>query len=167
MKYKKLTRRFALVASSAASMAFLWFGVALGATEAPFSIHKRPVPTGEDLVVLLPAMVGPYKRDPLPEGAKLASDEDLNINYRSGADTVNVGLSRPESVDDAREAIKVTREEAVATKIPMRDAKYSLKTDPAYFHVGDFIAWSRGQYFFYAKASSPAALARFMAAFPY
>lgn len=167
MKHNRLRRRFALVASSAASMAFLWFGVALGGTEPPFSIHKRPVPTGEDLAVLLPAVVGAFKRDRLPERAKLAADEDLNINYRSGGDTVNVGLSKPESVDEAREAIKVSRDEAVASKIPIRDAKYSLKTDPAYFHVGDFIAWSRGQYFFYAKASSPAALARFMAAFPY
>jgi hypothetical protein len=163
----KLTRRGALVAGYAGWMGCLSLGVAFGATEPPFSIHKRPMPSGQDLAVLLPAEVGIFKRDALPEGARLAADEDLNIDYRAEGETVNVGLSKPESVEDAREAIKVSREEAMSSRIPVRDARYSLKTDPAYFHVGDFIAWSRGQYFFYAKASSPAALDRFMSAFPF
>jgi hypothetical protein len=163
MKRRSLTRRSALAAS-----VFLWFGVAArGAEEPPFSINKRPMPSGSDLAILLPAVVGEFKRDALPGDARLAADEDLNIDYRSGGDTVNFGLSKPESLADAREAIKVSRDEAVASKVPMRDAKYSLTTDPAYFYVGDFVAWSRGQYFFYAKANSPAALTRFMSAFPF
>jgi hypothetical protein len=136
-------------------------------TGTPFSIHTRPMPQGEDLNVLLPAKVGSFVRDELPTGAKLKSDEDLNIDYRSGSSTVNFGISKSETVADAREAIKVSRDEAVASKIAIRDAKYSLKTDPAYFHVGDFIAWTRGTYFMYAKASSPQVLAQFMATFPY
>jgi hypothetical protein len=166
MKHSKLTRRVALVSGFIASLAFLSSGVAHG-QESPFSIHARPMPSGTDLAVLLPAAVGGFKRDALQEDAKLKADEDLNVDYRSGADTVNVGLSKPESVEDAREAIKVSRDEAVLSKVPMRDAKYSVKTDPAYFYVGDFVAWSRGQYFFYAKANSPAALAAFMSAFPF
>jgi hypothetical protein len=166
MKHTRLTRRSALVSGFIASMAFLSSGAAHG-QESPFSIHARPMPSGADLAVLLPAAVGGFKRDALQEDAKLKADEDLNVDYRSGADTVNVGLSKPESVEDAREAIKVSRDEAVLSKVPMRDAKYSVKTDPAYFYVGDFVAWSRGQYFFYAKANSPAALAAFMSAFPF
>jgi hypothetical protein len=61
----------------------------------------------------------------------------------------------------------VSRDEAVRSKVPMAGAKTSLKSEPAYFHAHDFIAWSRGTYFFYAKASTPDALARFMATFPY
>jgi hypothetical protein len=168
MKHSRQTRRSAFVSVAAASIASLWVCVAArGAEQAPFSIQERPMPTGTDLAVLLPATVGSFKRDVLPPDARLAADEDLNIDYRSGGDTVNFGLSRPESVADAREAIKVSRDEAVASKVPMRGAQYSLTTDPAYFYVGDFVAWSRGQYFFYAKANSPAALDRFMSAFPF
>lgn len=125
------------------------------------------MPSGTDLAALLPATVGAFTRDELPADAKLSADEDLNVDYRSGSDTVSFGLSRPDSVADARDAIEVTRDEAVASKVPMRDANYSVTTDPAYFHAGDFVAWTRGRYFFYAKASSPAVLERFMAAFPY
>jgi hypothetical protein len=149
-----------------ASMLLLCAVPALGGP-APFSIDERPMPSGSDVAILVPPVVGTFKRDPLPAGAKLSSDEDLNVNYRSGDETVNVGLSKPESVQDAREAIKVSRDEAVASKVPMRGAKYSLGTDPGYFYVGDFVAWNRGQYFFYAKASSAAALTRFMSAFPF
>jgi hypothetical protein len=137
------------------------------AADAPFGLHKRPMPAGTDLNLLLPATLGPFKRDALPAGAKLSSTEDVTVSYRSGGDTIDVGASRAESVNDAREAIKVTREEAVASKISTRGEKLSLKSDPAYFHVGDFIAWTRGPYFFYAKANSPDALARFMAVYPY
>ena len=125
MKHSSLTRRSALLSGAAASIAALWFGARRrGAEEPPFSIHKRPLPSGADLAVLLPAMVGSFMRDSLPEGARLAADEDLNIDYRAGGDTVNFGLSKPESVADAREAIKVSRDEAVAGKVPMRDAEY-------------------------------------------
>ena len=135
--------------------------------EPPFAIHRRRMPAGEDLNVLLPPVLESFKRDALPAGATLKSDEDLNVTYRSGGDTVDMGISKPESAADAREAIKVSREEAVASKISLRGERFSLKGEPAYFHVGDFIAWSRGQYFFYAKASSAATLARFMAVYPF
>jgi hypothetical protein len=159
------TRRVLLVA--------LVCGTGLGAPAlaadggAPFGIDRRPMPQGTDLEKLLPATVGGFRRDALPKDAKLASDEDLNVTYRSGADSVDVGLSKPDTVEDVREAIKVSREEGVRSGVPMSGARYSLRTDPAYFQAGDFIAWSRGTWFFYAKASSPAALARFMGAFPW
>jgi hypothetical protein len=138
-----------------------------GESAAPFGVDRRPQPQGANLEQLLPATVGTFRREALAKDARLASDEDLNVSYVDGKDSVDVGLSRPETVEDAREAIKVSRDEAVQSKVPMTGARLSLKTDPAYFQAGDFIAWSRGTYFFYAKASSPAALARFMTAFPY
>ena len=157
---------------------FVLFGLCVGCvltalpataaeSAAPFGVDRRPQPQGANLEQLLPATVGAFRREALAKGARLASDEDLNVTYGDGKDSVDVGLSRPETVDDAREAVKVSRDEAVQSKVPMAGARYSLKTDPAYFQAGDFVAWTRGTYFFYAKASSPAALARFMAAFPY
>jgi hypothetical protein len=134
---------------------------------APFGIDKRPMPSGSNLETLLPAKVGAFAREPLSKDLKLKSDEDVNVTYRAGNDSIDVGLSKPESIADARDAIEVTRDEAVQSKVPMKGARTSLKTDPAYFHAHDFISWTRGTYFFYAKASSPEALARFMAAFPY
>jgi len=136
-------------------------------TGAPFGIDKRPAPSGSNLETLLPAKVGAFVRDALPKDAKLKSDEDLNVTYRAGKDGVDVGLSKPDSIADARDAIQVSRDEAVQSKVPMAGSRTSLKTDPAYFQAHDFIAWSRGTYFFYAKASSPEALAKFMAAFPF
>ena len=164
---QEVNRREVLHVASAA-MGMLVIGAA-GAQDArtPFSIHARPMPKGEDLNTLLPAKVGSFVRDELPKGAKLASDEDLNITYRAGSHTVSFGISKSDTVEDAREAIKVTRDEAVASKVPMRDAKYSPKTDPAFFYAGDFISWTRGTYFMYAKATSPQALGQFMAAYPY
>jgi hypothetical protein len=166
MSHSVFTRRAVLVSMCAGSAAMMCVAQAAN-EEPPFALHKRPMPQGEDLNVLLPAMLGPFKRDALAADAKLKSDEDLNVTYRAGNETVNVGLSRADTVDDARDAINVSREEAKASKVPLKGEKLSLKTDPAYFHVGDFIAWTRGRYFFYAKASSPATLTRFMAVYPF
>jgi hypothetical protein len=135
--------------------------------DAPFGIDKRPMPSGRNLEVLVPALVGTFKRDALPAGAKPSSDEDLNVTYRSGKDRIDFGFSIPETAADAHEAIKVTREEGIASKVPMKGASYSVGTEPSFFNAADFISWSRGNYFFYAKANSAEALASFMKAFPY
>jgi hypothetical protein len=133
----------------------------------PFGIDKRPMPSGTDLNTLVPVTVGAFRRDSLPPGAKPPSDEDLNVTYKSGADSVFFGFSIPEAVADAHEAIKVTREEAIASKVDIKGEQYAVGTDPSYFRAGSFMSWSRGRYFFYAKASSPAALESFLRAFPY
>jgi hypothetical protein len=120
-----------------------------------------------DLNTLVPATVGAFEREPLPAGAQPPSDEDLTVTYKSGADSVFFGFSIPETAADAHEAVKVTRAEAVASKVVMKGEQYSVGTDPSYFRVAGFMSWSRGKYFFYAKASSPSALESFMRAFPY
>src|SRR5215207_5593496 len=133
----------------------------------PFGVDKRPAPSGTDLEVLVPASVGAFRRDALPAGARPRSDEDLNVTYRHGAETVFFGFSIPETAADAYEAVRVTREEAVASRVNLKGEQYSVGTDPSYFRAGSFMSWSRGKYFFYAKASSPRALEGFMRAFPY
>jgi hypothetical protein len=133
----------------------------------PFGVDKRPAPSGTDLAVLVPTSVGAFRRDALPAGSGPRADEDLNVTYRSGAESVFFGFSIPESAADAHEAVKVTRDEAVASKVSLKGEQYSVGTDPSYFRAGSFMSWSRGRYFFYAKASSPRALEDFMRAFPY
>ena len=133
----------------------------------PFGIDKRPMPTGTDLNVLVPPTVGSFTREQLPADAKARSDEDLNVTYKSGSDSVFFGFSIPDTPADAYEAVKVTREEAIASKVNMKGEQYVIRKDPSYFKVADFMSWTRGRYFFYAKANSPAALEKFMRAFPF
>lgn len=133
----------------------------------PFGIDKRPQPTGTNLEVLLPKSVGTFTREDLPAGAKPRSDEDLNVEYRSGNETIFFGFSIPETEKDAFAAIKVTRQEAIDSRISLLGEKYLIGKNPSYFKIADFMSWTRGKYFFYAKASSPQALERFMRSFPF
>lgn len=52
-------------------------------------------------------------------------------------------------------------------KVNMKGEQYVIGKDPSYFKVAGFMSWTRGKYFFYAKANSPAALEKFMRAFPF
>ena len=133
----------------------------------PYGIDRRPQPQGNDLAVLLPPHVGPFTRAALPEGARLRSDEDLNTTYTAEGDTVFIGLSRPETIDDARAAVTTTREEAVASKVDVRRASYRVGGDPSFFKTDKFMSWTRGSYFYYVDANRASALERFMRAFPY
>jgi hypothetical protein len=134
---------------------------------APFDVGKRPMPSGSDLSILVPETVGPFKREALPADANARSDQDLNVTYKAGSDSIFFGFSIPETANDAYEAVKVTREEAIASKVDMKGEHYVVGKDPSYFKVKDFMSWTRGRYFFYAKASSAAALEKFMSSFPF
>jgi hypothetical protein len=133
----------------------------------PYDVDKRAAPPGSDLTILLPLTVGTFKRQPFPPGAKPPAHEDINTTYTSGKDSVFVGFSIPDSAEDAHAAVETTRTEAVASKISLKGELYSVGTEPSYFKLPKFMSWSRGKYFFYADASSPEALDRFMRAFPY
>jgi hypothetical protein len=143
------------------------------AANAPYQLAQRPMPKGTDLEVLLPRTVGTFTRAPLPPGTKTPVDEDLNVDYSSGTEKVNVGFSIPGNPNDAHEAIRIAREETIATLKKagkgkeLQQAQESIGTPTSYYKVQDFIAWSRGGYFFYAKANSAAALDAFMRAFPF
>jgi hypothetical protein len=132
---------------------------------APFGIDQRPMPSGADLEKLVPMTVGSFKRPAFPAGTQAPSDQDLNVTYISGADSVFFGFSIPGDTKSAREAVRIARGEAGSDAL--KDGQYSDDTEPTYFRSGEFMAWTRGGYFFYANASSPAALEAFMKAFPY
>jgi hypothetical protein len=139
----------------------------------PYALDRRPMPDGRDPETLLPRQVGSFARRPFPRGTIVGADEDLNADYTDGRETVNVGFSLTAGPAEAQLAVRVTSKEAIDQ---LRRSKgepdpelivASDDTDPSFCKIGDFIAWSRGEYFFYAKASTPAALDRFMESFPY
>ena len=133
----------------------------------PFGIDRRPQPAGTDLNVLLPKRVGVFEREDFPAGLKAPTDEDLNVEYRAGKDSTFFGFSIPGTEKDAREAVRVTRAEAIQTGLSLKGELYEIKKNPCFFKIAAFMSWSRGGYFFYAQANSPAALESFIKAFPY
>jgi hypothetical protein len=142
---------------------------ALAATEegAPFGIGTRPQPSGSDLNQLLPEKVGRFTRPPFKPETKIPDDEDLTVTYSAGADRVDVGFSIAESAEDAQEGVKTTREEARAEKKPRKGEQYQIRKELSFYYLSDFVSWTRVNYFYYAKASSPAVLEEFMAKFPH
>jgi hypothetical protein len=143
------------------------------AAAAPYQLDKRPMPKGQDLEALLPRKVGAFTREAFPAGTKPSDSEDVNIDYKSGNDVVNVGFSIPGNAKDAHEGIRTAKAETIAELKQLKRTKEiataleQLDRPTSYYKVADFIAWSRGGYFFYAKAKSAASLDAFMTAFPY
>jgi hypothetical protein len=141
--------------------------------QAPYQLDKRPMPKGQDLETLLPRKVGTFTREAFPAGTKPSDSEDINVDYKSGADVVNVGFSIPGNEKDANEGIRTAKDETIAELKHLRRAKEiataleRLDQPTSYYKVADFIVWSRGGYFFYAKAKNAAALDAFMSAFPF
>ena len=130
------------------------------------------MPNSQDPDILLPRQVGPYARRPFPRGLRVGI-EDLNADYTDGRSTVNVGISITEKPKDAHTAIRTLRQEALGQRkrdgVKGAEARMyeSIGTEPSFYKFDDFIAWSRGGYLYYAKASSAAALDRFMEGFPF
>lgn len=139
----------------------------------PFALDTRPSPAGRSPELLLPRQVGGFSRRPFPNGTRIEGTADLNADYTDGRDTVNIGLSVTEKVEDAQAAIRTLKQEALefarrrASGGPMPMASESIGTDPSFYRIGEMIGWSRGGYFFYARASSESGLDRFMEQFPF
>jgi hypothetical protein len=134
----------------------------------PFGIAARPEPAGALAAQVLPAKVGRFVREEVAKTAPIPSDEDFNVTYRAGKDSIFVGLSRPGSAADLKAAVQTSRQDAVSDKsIDRKGEIYCVASAPYFYKIPDFIAWTRKSMFFYADASSPAVLAEFMQAFPY
>ena len=134
----------------------------------PYGISARSEPKAAEAGGILPPKVGRFMRDDIPANTAVPADEDFNVTYRSGKDSIFIGLSRPGSTADLKEAVRTSREDAVSDSSINRTGEiYCIASPPFFYKIPDFIAWTRGPYFFYADASSPAVLAEFMKAFPY
>ena len=133
----------------------------------PFSIDKRPQPSGTNLEILLPPSVGAFKRGVISGNTDPFAGEDITAQYQAGKDRIFFGFSIGDTENDVFEAIKITRQEAINSKISIKNEQYVIGKNPSFFKIGDFMSWSRGRYFFYAKGSSAASLDHFMKAFPF
>jgi hypothetical protein len=134
----------------------------------PFGIAAKQQPAGTSVAKILPARVGRFVREPIAGDVLVPMNEDFNITYRSGSDSVFIGLSRPGAVADLKEAVGTSRQDAVSDKSINRQGEiYCVTSAPFFYKIPDFISWTRGPYFLYADASSPAVLIDFMTAFPY
>src|SRR5688500_18987113 len=134
----------------------------------PYGISARTEPKEAEAGGILPPKVGRFTRDDIPANTTVPADEDFNVTYRSGKDSIFIGLSRPGSTGDLKEAVRTSREDAVSdSSIDRTGEIYCVTSSPFFYKIPDFIAWTHGPYFFYADASSPAALSEFMKSFPY
>lgn len=134
----------------------------------PFGLAGRVEPTSDVVSEALPMKIGRFVREDVPEGAVIPADEDFTITYRSGRDTALVGLSRPGKPADLKDAVRTSHADVVADKSIDRTGElYCVASAPYFFKVRDFIAWTRGRYFFSAHASSPDVLVEFIQDFPY
>jgi hypothetical protein len=134
----------------------------------PFGIGAKQQPAGDTIAHLLPAKIGRFARESIPGDAVVPTNEDFNVTYRSGKASVFIGLSRPGSAADLKEAVETSRVDAVSDRSINRQGEiYCVTSAPFFYKIPDFIAWTRGPYFLYADASSQAVLTEFMTTFPY
>ncbi|MFH1267082.1 MAG: hypothetical protein ABIK89_15250, partial [Planctomycetota bacterium] len=130
----------------------------------------RPMPTGDDLEVLLPSQVGAFVREPIRVPRDIHHDP-IYANYRLGSSGVFVELGICGEPDGAQQAITTAKRETDA-EFPDVSQENTLGTDPSYLRtvntLGAFFAWTRGSYYFSAHAKGGEAdLDAFMSAFPY
>jgi hypothetical protein len=136
-------------------------------TAVPYGLDRRPSPEGIALGDILTANIGPFRRGPLETDA-LPTNADLNVEYRFGPSTVMIGLVVAASEDLARCAVRAARDMAApAGKTSPVSSAETRQRNFAFVKTDDFVAWSRGRYFFYVKTDSAKALDEFMANFVY
>src|SRR5262249_48819887 len=134
---------------------------------APYGIDQRPMPTGAKVEQLLPAQVGPYKRESLrlgssqnltPEEIGGAIDGPIYADYTAGDIGVFVELGVMATVKDARDSLDVAVGDAAGGVFPS-DPRFGARgQEPSYLKVidsdGAFFAWTRGNYYFSAHAKA-------------
>lgn len=136
------------------------------AVAAPYGLDQRPAPDAFDPNVLLPTSVGPFLRSPLPDGT-LNQYEDISVTYQDERGRIDIGFSMNESDVLARHAVRSARVYARRLAGAVNPCQESLDSEPSFVKAPDYIAWSRGRFFFYAKATDGATLDRFMERFPF
>ena len=138
--------------------------------EVPYGVDRRPMPTGDDLEVLLPNQVGAFVREPLRVPRDIHHDP-IYADYRLGNSGVFVELGICGEPDGVQQAITTAKRETDA-EFPDVPQESTLGTDPSYLRtvnkLGAFFAWTRGSNYFSAHAKGgDADLDAFMTAFPY
>jgi hypothetical protein len=138
--------------------------------EVPYGVDKRPMPTGEDLDVLLPAQVGSFVRESIREPRDIRTNS-IYADYRHGSSGVFVELGICGTPSGSQRAITTAKRETDA-EFPDIPQQGVLGADTSYLRtvnrLGAFFAWTRGGYYFSAHAKGGETdLDVFMKAFPY
>lgn len=136
----------------------------------PYGVDKRPMPTGEDLEVLLPSQVGSFVRGPIRVPKDIHRDP-IYAEYRFGEAMVFVELGICDTPSGSQNAIKNAKRETDA-EFPDVPQQCAMKADPSYLRtvnkLGAFFAWTRGGYYFSAHAKKgESVLDVLVHAFPY
>jgi hypothetical protein len=142
--------------------------VRTGSSPPPYGIDRRPMPTGNDPEQLLPATVGPFRRDSV---AGQDPGGPIYANYAAGRRAVFVELGICGEPGAARRALATAKAETDA-EFPDIPQQASLDTEPAFLktttRLGAFMAWTRGGYYFSAHArGGDDDLDEFLKSFPY
>lgn len=145
----------------------------------PYSIDRRPTPSGLDLDQLLPRQVGPYTRTLLetssnrgvPATTVKLDGASMYATYHSGTKQIFVEFAVSSRPEDAQTSLDVAASETT-DQFPTDPRFGSMGTEPSYLKVnneyGSFFAWTRGGYYFSANAKSGESdLDAFMQSFPY
>ena len=135
----------------------------------PYQIDQRPMPPGKQVETLLPAHVGPFRRQSIEEPDDLSNP--IYAQYRSDSGEIFVELGICGDPASAQRGVKTSKAETDA-EFPDAAQLLSLKTEPSFFKSntprGAFMSWTRGGYYFSAHArSGEEDLDRFMEAFPH
>jgi hypothetical protein len=140
------------------------------AGQIPYGVDKRPMPTGDNLDVLLPGQVGSFVRGPIRVPKDIHHDP-IYADYQCGDSSVFVELGVCDSASGSQRAIMNAKRETDA-EFPDVPCQRVLGAEPSYLRtvnkLGAFFAWTRGGYYFSAHAKQGEAdLDAFMQAFPY
>src|SRR5688572_27923111 len=118
--------------------------------ELPYGVAERPMPSGENVDLLLPASVGRFIR----ENLRFTSPRlPIYADYRWGNRSVFVELGLCDDAAGARRALATAKAETDAEfpEVPQvfiqRPDVSCLRTVNA---LGAFFAWTRGSYYFSA-----------------
>jgi hypothetical protein len=147
-------------------------GGKMGQTAVPYAIDRRPMPEGEDPELLLPRQVGPYSRKSIDVPQNLRH-QSIDAYYRLPRrfalfrSKIYVQLGVCDDRNAALKALATAKAETNA-EFPDNPQVFCDETDPSFFKTSDFMAWTRGRYYFSVYADGgEAELDAFMEAFPY
>ena len=124
---------------------------------------QRNAPTGNEVIVLLPYIVGEFERPHATPSGELTNDP-VNAVYAGRAESVQVQLALCWDADEA-----LQRVDEILTKIGQAarttsDRTWVMGPTPQ----GVAFAWTRGSYYFCATSTKGVnALARFLSAYPF
>lgn len=139
----------------------------LAAQDTPYAIDRRPQPRGTVLDTLLPSAVGPFSRPALRPQTPVPVNDELQVRYGAGADSVVLSFRIPGLPEEAQAAVRARGQRASARRADPGQRRSVTGHDPSYVRGDRLFVWSRGGYYFATAASSEDALERFMRAFPY